>query len=1110
MTTLYLRPGRQAYTAWLALLLGWLPGPTGAQTVTATLVGTVRDTSQAVVPGVTVTATQAGTNAVRTALTNQRGDFTIASLAPGAYAVTAELTGFRRVSVDRFELSVNQTARLDFVLEVGQLESTVAVTAVAPVVASENSSVGQVIDSQQMRDLPLRGRNFFELALLSPGTTPRMPSSFVADRRPTPGGLNAPAFYVAGAREKSNGYLIDGIDAQDPHYLTPSIFPSVDAIQEFKLQTSSYSAEFGRSAAQVNVMTRSGSNDWHGSGYWFYRDERLESRSLTERLSNRAKAPLGYHQMGGTLSGPVKLGRLYDGRDRTFFFASYEGTRIDRGRTVGLSVPTEPQRAGDFSQLGFRSNRPIYDPATTRPNPNGPGFIRDPFPNNMIPASRITPFAQRLLRLYPVPTETVASGSNFFGSLVDRSDNNQVLVRVDHRLSAKASVFARYALFDGIDTNGSPIELDGSFTDVRTHNVAAGYTQAFGSRSLLELRAGLNQPDYLILQDGAFGEDISGGLGLVNLLGDPLGFGVPQTSMPGYTTIGTDTNPTTQQIRVWHAVAHGTTVRGNHSLKAGADLRRTEYNDRSERFVRGSFTFSGAMTADPQRPTATGVPVADMLLGLPVRAGGSNTSLAANTRGVSIGVFVQDDWRVHPKLTLNVGVRYEVNTRYTDARNRLTLFDPAHPGGRLLLSGTSEAYIPGRGLVPAERTPRGLLPADRNNVAPRIGFAYRPYADARLAVRAGYGVFYDITELQDLRTWVRNPPFGQVIELSGDPNANASSPAALRVNELFPPAGAPAARPNAFSPSRVLPEPYYEQWNLSVQREVGQVAAVEIGYLGSRGHNLAQRVNLNQAAFDADPARPTPILSRRPFPSFGNTIRVTEPAGSSIYHGGYVRVQRRFTSGFSYLGSYTFAKAIDNTSLIDNMVRNLHDRSLDRGRASFDIRHRAVLSASWDLPVGPGRRWLSTGPLSQVLGGWQINAILSLRSGFPFTVGANSDVCNCGASGQTAQQVGDPAEGERSRTRWFNTAAFTNPARGTLGNSGRNILDGPGSKVLDLSLFKQVVIRKARLQIRGEVFNAFNWDNLSQPGTTVGTANFGLIQSAGAPRSAQLAVKLLF
>ncbi len=1084
--------------------------PARGQTVTATLVGTARDTSQAVMPGVTVTATQAGTNAVRSTLTNQRGDFTLASLAPGVYAVTAELTGFRRVSVERFELSVNQTARLDFVLELGQLEQTVEVMGVAPVVASETSSVGQVIDSQQMRDLPLRNRGFYDLALLAPGTTPAAPNSFIATRRPMPGGLNAPAFSVAGAREHSNGYLVDGIDAQDPHYLTPSFFPSVDAIQEFKLQTSSYSAEFGRSAAQVNVMTRSGGNDWHGSGYWFFRDERLESRSLTERLSNQAKAPLSYHQAGATLSGPVKLGGLYDGRDRTFFFASYEATRIDRGRTVGLSVPTEQERAGDFSQLGFRSNRPIYDPATTRPNPNGPGFIRDPFPNNSIPASRVTPFARRLLGLYPAPTQTASSGSNFFGSLVDRSDNNQVLVRVDHRISSKANVFVRYALFDGIDDNGSPIELDGSFTDVRTHNAVAGYSRAFGSGSLLELRAGLNQPDYLILQNGAFGEDIAGGLGLRNLLGDPLGFGVPQTSMPGYTTIGTDTNPTTQQIRVWHAVAHATTVRGNHSLKAGADLRRTEYNDRSERFVRGSFTFSGAMTADPQRPTATGVPVADLLLGLPVRAGGSNTSLAANLRGVSVGIFVQDDWRVHPKLTLNLGVRYEVNTRFTDAQNRLTLFDPAHPGGRLLLSGTSQAHIPGQGIVPAPATPRGLIPADKNNVAPRIGFAYRPHGDARLAVRAGYGIFYDFAQLQDLRTWVRNPPFGQVVELSGDPNANSSSPAALRVNELFPPAGAPAARPNAFSPAAVLPDQFFEQWNLSVQRELAGGLGVELGYLGSRGHNLARFVNVNQASLDADPTRPTPILSRVPYPSFGNTVRVTERGGDSSYNAGYVRLQRRFANGLSYLAGYTYAKAIDEASNLTEVARNTYDRSIDRGRANSDIRHRAVLSASWDLPVGRGRRWLARGPLSQVLGGWQINAVLSLRSGFPFTVMASGDVCNCSAAGQSAQQVGNPHEGERSRTRWFNTAAFTNPARGTLGNSGRNILDGPGSKVLDLSLFKQVVIGRARLQIRGEVFNVLDWDNLRQPGATVGTASFGVIQSAGDPRSAQLAVKLLF
>ena len=635
--------------------------------------------------------------------------------------------------------------------------------------------------------------------------------------------------------------------------------------------------------------------------------------------------------------------------------------------------------------------------------------------------------------------------------------------------------------------------------------------RSLARRQVLELRAGVNQPSYLILQDGAFGNSISSDLGLLNLMTDPIAYGVPAVSATGFAGIGNSLNPTTQQSRVWHFVGHFSTVRGPHSLKTGADFRRIEYNDRSEREARGTVSFSGAMTADPQRATTTGVSVADLLLGLPASAAGSSISLAGNLSANDYGLFVQDDWLAHPNLTVNVGIRYEVHARFKDTLDRLSLFDKDHPGGRILLGGTSTAYIPGQGIVPGADTPRELLSTDMNNFAPRLGVAWRPFGNARTAVGAGYGHFYDLTELQDLRTWVRNPPFGAVVALTSDPNGNANDPAILRVGELFPAAGAPAARPNIFSPAKELPDPYYQRWNFNVQRELVGVTGIEIGYLGSRGHHLAKRVNLNQASRDINPAQPTPLLSRRPFPVFGNTIRFTEPVGESNYHGGFIRVQRRYAQGYSYLGTYTFSKSIDNASVIDDQARDVADRSLDRGRSSFDIRHRAVLSGTWDLPIGIDHAFLSSGPAAYVLGNWQVSGTLSMRSGFPFSVLANGDACNCGAAGQTARQIGDASDvTEQTREQWFNTAAFIQPLTGTLGNSGRNILEGPGSVTFDLALVKQVLLGATRVQVRAEVFNVFNRDNFGQPGNTVGTPTFGVIQTASDPRSAQLALKLLF
>ncbi len=1088
------------------------------QTVTATLVGAVRDTNGAALPGAEITVTSLDTNISRRATSDGQGDFTVTYLQPGVYSVAVEAAGFKRTLAARVELLVNQTARVDVTLQPGQVSESVEVRDTAVILSTDSSSVGQVIDSRQMADLPLKGRGFYDLALLSGAVAPRMPSSFVASRRPTPGGLNAPAFSVAGAREKSNGYLIDGVDAQDPHYLTPSFIPSVDAIQEFKLETNAYSAEFGRYAAQVNATTRSGGNAFHGSLFEFLRNDAFDAANFFDNFTARGKAPLRYNQFGGTIGGPVSFpekyfGPLnYEGRNRTFFFFNYQGTRTRRGLTAQLNVPTPEQRNGDFSRLNFRGNRPIFDPLTTRPNPSGSGVIRDPFPNNRIPEARITPFAREILKLYPLPTSDVATGNNFFTTLSDRSDHNQILGRLDHRFNERNSLFFRYAFFDGIDTNKSPIEEGGQATDVRTHNIALSYLHTFGARSVYELRLGYNRPSYLILQDGAFSNDYATLLGLKNLLRDPVGFGVPQIGLTGSSGIGTDTNPTTQISNVYQIVNILSLIRGSHSLKTGADLRKVNYNDRSERFVRGSFSFTGAMTANPQNRATTGVPVADLLLGLPLTAGGSNTSLAGNFNGFTYGFFAQDDWKVSRRLTLNLGLRYELNTRYTDVQNRLTRFDPEFPGGRLLIAGTNKAYIPGRGIVDGVETSRGLIVTDTNNFAPRMGLAFRPFAERQLVVRMGYGIFYDLIELQDLRTWVRNPPFGEVVELSSDQNANAASAAALRVGELFPARGTPAARPNAFTAAKNTPDPYFQQWNINIQKQLAVNTLLEFAYVGSKGTHLAQRINLNQATLDADPARPTPILNRRPFPLFGNTIRNTEAAANSTYHALIVKGERRFANGFSFLTSYTFAKAIDGGSLIDDQPRDIRDTSLNKGRASFDLRHRAVLSGTWELPFGPGKRRLAQGVLGQIVGGWQVNTIVSLRSGFPFSVAANGDVCNCGASGQLAQLVGDPHVGfERSRLQWFNTRAFANPATGTFGTSGRNILDGPSEATVDFSAFKQFrLTERANLLFRAEFFNLFNHVNFGQPGATVGTTNYGIIQSAGDPRIVQFGLKLRF
>jgi hypothetical protein len=1075
-------------------------------------VGTVFDSSNAAVPAARISLTNTGTSVTRMVVGNEHGDYILANLAPGTYRLVAEHDGFRRTLVDNVELFVNQTARLDVVLQVGAVAEVVEVTGQAPLVASETSSVGQVIERNLIGDLPLKGRAVFELAQLAPATVPKNPRSYIADVRPMPGGLASPAFSAGGARDNNNGYLVDGVDAIDPHYMTPSMFPPMDSIQEFKVQTNAYSAEFGHFSVQVNATTRSGTNQWHGSAYDFLRNDALDAANFFDNFAGLPKSPLRYNLFGATFGGPVRLPRLYNGSNRTFFFVSYEGTRIRTSRTAQLSVPTAEQRSGDFSRLGFRNNAPVFDPATTRANPAGPGFVRDQFPNNAIPAARITDFAKEILGFYPLPTGDADRGNNFFRTVGDISDNNQFVAKVDHVLSSKTSLSFRYYFFDGIDTNRSPIENSGETNDVRNQNMALSVTHGFNPATLYELRLGYNRPGYFILQDGAYETDFAARLGIKNLLTDPIVRGIPSVGLTAFSGIGLVADPNAQLSNVYQIVNHLSLIRGAHHLKLGADLRKTNYNDRGERNARGAFNFSGALTADPQRRAGTGVSVADLLLGLPLNAQGGLTSLAGNFNAFHYYFFLQDDWKVSSRLTLNLGLRYELNTRFVEVQDRQSYFDRSYPGGRLLLAGTSQAFLPPNRIVDAPENPRGLFPADKNNWSPRVGLAFRPFANNRTAVRLGYGIFYTMVDGQATRQLERNPPRSTVVDVSANQDANSGAPDALRVTDLFPAQGTLATRPSVWSDIGYRPEPYVQQWNLSIQQALTGSTLVEAGYIGSKGTRMVFYSQGNQAVLDPDPSRPTSLVSRQPFPLWGSTLRTAHTDGNSTYHAGFIKLERRFTSGFSLLTHYTLSKSIDLNSDINEAIADFYNFSRDKGRGLSDIRHRAVIAGTWEFPFGRGKRFLAEGPLSYVLGGWKSNSIVSMRGGFPFSATVSGDVCNCAANAQRAQLVGDPDSGfERSREKWFNTEAFVRPVTGTFGNSGRNILTGPGEATVSFSLFRTIgLTERAKLQFRSEFFNLFNRVNFGNPGGAVGTTSYGIINSAGDARIIQFALKFEF
>jgi len=1085
----------------------WLTAPSlQPQSVTATLVGTVTDQSGAAVPSAGVAVTAIGTNIKRPAVTSESGDFTIPGLAPGIYQLVATHQGFKQTVVDRVELLVNQTARVDVVLQVGAVAESVEVTGVNPLVASETSSVGQVINSNQIEDLPLKGRAVFNLALLSPATAPSSPTSYAGGQRPMPGGLGSPVFSAGGGRDNANGYLVDGIEAVDPHYMTPSMFPPMDSMQEFKIQMNSYSAEFGRYSVQVNATTKSGANNFHGTVHEFFRNDDLDAANFFTNFAGLKKSPLRYNLFGGAVGGRIL-------RNRSFFFAAYEGARIRNGSTGQANVPTSAQWGGDFSRLGFRNNLPIYDPATTAPNPSGSGFVRSPIPNNMIPAGRITQFAKGIQDIYPLPQVETATGNNYFLPISNVSDNNQLTYRIDHYFGPATSLSFRYNIFTGLQTGHVALPYSGRETTVHNQNVALSVPHTFSPNTMGELRLGYSRPNYFLLQEGGFGKNFAEVLGLKNLLKDPKAFGVPSLGISGFSGIGDGTEPNGQLFNIYILIGQLTLIRGPHTIKLGGEGRKTNYNDRGEIDARGAFSFTGAMTQNPQARNSTGVSVADLLLGLPLTAAGESTSLSGNFNSFGYYGFVQDDWKVSPRLTLNLGFRYEFNTRYTEVQNRYSYFDRQFPGGRLLLAGTKQAFIPPNSIVPAPDTPRGLYPANKRDFGPRIGLAFRPFGDNRTAIRAGYGIFYSMVDGQATRQLERNPPNGQIISLTADQNQNSSAPDAVIVSNLFPIAGTPASQPSIYTDIAARGDPAIQQWSFSIQRQIFTNVLLELGYIGSHGVHQVYYSQGNQARLDANPSSPTPILSRRPFPLWGSSMRTTGGDGTTSYHGGYVKLEKRFSSGLSFLTHYTLGKALDYSSQVNETTRNFYDPTSSKGRSLFDIRSRAVLSATYELPVGRGKRLLSSGGvMSQVLGNWQINTIVNLHSGFPYFVTVSGDACNCGASAQTANQVGDPRSGfERSRTKWFNTAAFAIPPNGTFGSSGRNILSGPWQANVDVSLFKIVRFgENIKLQIRPEFFNAINRVNFGLPGSTVASPTYGVVTSAADARVIQLALRLAF
>ena len=1079
------------------------------------IVGTITDPSGASIPGVRVSLTNQGTNELRETYSDQRGGYTLPALLPGLYTIETLLESFQTRVVKEIKLDVNQTARIDLTLEVGQVVERIEVTAPLLLLKQDSSEVGHVITNKQIVDLPLNGRDYLQLARLIPGATPSRAGATLARK-----GVNR-SVNVAGARDTSVAFLVDGIDANDISFQIPTITPSIDTIQEFKLLQNSYTAEFGQGATQIIVSLKSGTNNWHGSLFEFHRNDKIAARSF---FQPGKPGKLIQNQFGGSLGGPIV-------RDRTFFFVNYEGQRIRSGGASFGQVPTARQKAGDFSEPG---DPQIFDPLTFDADTQ----TRQPFPNSVIPSDRMSDIGVKAASIWPDPNFSGTGGRNFTREPLRANDNDQGNVRVDHRLTDKDNVFGRYSIRDAFGTRPSLLPAAGSFDEIRGQNAALNWTRTFGPSLLNEVRIGFNRAynSEKASYDGEFGDNPAlEFFGFQNTAIDPdLAFGLPAFSFTdGFLGIRSK-NALIYLTQRFQFVDNFTLVKGAHTVKAGVDIRRQRFKEITGGNERGGTSFQRRFSSQPGQ-SRTGSSVADLLMGFPRQASLGGGDRIATLRNRLLAGYVQDDWKISSRFTLNLGLRYEYVSPWSENLNGLSVLDlEATNGGQVLLAGTSKAWIPGVGTVDSGKPPipSTIIPRDLNNFAPRFGFAFRPFS--KTVIRGGYGIFFDIQEGNETKFLFMNPP----------KTFSTSQTAGTFVPDVF--------LDNLFGPLVVRPEgfigrkganvrtvdpgsmrtPYLQQWNLNIQRELVSNLLLEVGYLGTKGTHLLRRSNFQQGPdiLVKDPANPAPLRKRVRFPNFGiSRILGTENAAASNYHGLTAKIDRRFANGLGLLFGYTYSRTIDNahsSSNFSNQPQNPQcrcDLKSEKGPSAFHIKQRAVFSYTYELPFGKS----GGGALNKVIGGWQLNGIVAVQSGPATTINTAGDNASIGrgsgsANNQRPNLVGEQfggidtgapitTRGVDAGTTYFNTAAFVLPPQFRLGNLGKGTLYGPGLANWDFSVFKNTKIgEKVTTQFRAEFFNILNKANFGGPGRFLGRRNFGVITGAGSGRIIQLGLKILF
>ena len=1071
-----------------ALVLACLCGIARAQIVAGTLVGTATDATGAMVAGARITATNESTGVARSTTTDAAGGYVLPQLPPGNYKLSAAAPGFSAYDVSHIVLLVDQTVRVDARLQVGEMTQQVEIAAQSAQVDSETSTLGQVIEGQRIVDLPLNGRNFMQLATISSGVAPAYNARSATITNQT--GRSDLAVHVSGGRGDSNSFLIDGVESRSTWFNSPSVLLSVDAIQEFKIERNLFSAEYGQGGGIVSLVSKSGTNAIHGSAYEFLRNNHFDAKNFFDNYFGQKQVPFKQNQYGLSAGGPLRKNKL-------FLFGNFEKLRSRQNNTLSANVPTPAQLSGNLTGLtSTRAGGVIVDPLTGQP-----------FPNNIIPADRISSVTKNFIKYTPVPNLTGAAGTNFVVGKSTNRDDDQYGIRADYQISASDTLFGRYTDFNSSLYHPGIGVLAGNLYPYAGRNMVAQETHVFSPRLLNVFKFGYNW-------DSVFNTWEPAPTSLANAIGlkinqAPAEYGLPGVGVSGGYYVGGGTG--INQGGVDHLAQFSDTlswVRNRHNLSFGADVRIVHFDERLGLSNNGAFSFTGQYT---------GSSVGDFLLGDFASASAQIGLGEGLWRSTSLNFFVQDDWKITSRLTLNLGLRYEYDQPFYDPRHHEGYFDTSLDK---FVVGISQQDSPIKRNIPQiSYNPdlrKGIWFPDRNNFAPRFGFAYR--LGQSTALRGGYGIFYSKTQGNELQFKVNAPPLVFAASLTGNPTV----PNFNWDRDAFPDPASPTFPVGTLAPFSIDPRdrtPYLQQWNLGMEHTLGRNLVLELSYAGMKGTKLAERVNINQA-YLPNPANITPITSRRPFPDFGDILS-SNFQENSIYNALQARLEKRFSGGLNFLAAYTWGHSIDTASRGSggSWHQNAYNLRADRGSSDFDVRHRFTGSVVYELPLGRGKRYLSNaGALANgLMGGWSVNAIVTFMTGNYFTVTVPGDRANVGGFPFQRADIATPgcdgnlSHGDRTINRYFNTGCFVTTPIGTFGNSGRNIVEIPGLNNWDISVVKEIPLReRIHAQFRGEFFNAFNHAQFGQPDLTVGDVLFGAIRGARDPRIVQLALKVLW